>query len=293
MASKVDFIVIKTEKDGIFISDNVKGEGYFSSKIGNLSFDDEKLIQTPKKDWYKISELPKSIKVRGATEYANRRYELKEGFPISDLTPKTIPYGELDDEDDIYGLYTLKHDLVEGGWEEIEFDLEILSEEVNFITETPKYKGTPSLMIQLTTHPSLHSERPCSISGKELYKIVRNYINLYINGQHAKVTSNYDFCLTVEKVSHLSEKESYAVSAGTKRKPTTITKYRDTRSIVIFKSSPEGYSGYPTQKGIEAKNQKELDEKVTEYLENLIKEINEPLEDCTCCKGKGVIIKNN
>jgi hypothetical protein len=148
-------------------------------------------------------------------------------------------------------------------------------------------------MTQLTTHPSLHSERPCSISGKELYKIARNYINLYINGQYAKVTSNYDFCLTVEKVIHLADREAYTIGAGTKRKPTTITKYRDTRSIVIFKSSPEGYRGYPIQKGIEAKNQKELDEKVVEYLENLIKEINEPLEDCTCCKGKGVIIKNN
>ena len=291
MGSKVEFIVIKTEKDGIFISDNVKGESYFSSKIHNLLFDDEKLQVTFKKDWYKISDLPKSVKIRGANEYVNRRYELKEGFPISDLTPKIIAHGSLDDEDDIYGLYTFKSDLVEGEWEEIEFELEILSEEVNFSTEAPKYKGTASLMTQLVVHPALHSERPCNISGKEFYKIIRNYINLYIDGRFAKVTSNYDFCLTVEKVIHLAEKESYTVGAGTKRKPTTITKYRDVRSIVIFKSSPEGYSGYPIQKGLEANSQRELDEKVTEYLETLIKEINEPLEDCPHCKGKGIILK--
>lgn len=291
MGSKVEFIVIKTEKDGIFISDNVKGEGYFNSKIHSLLFDDEKLENTFKKDWYKISDLPKSVKIRGANEYVNRRYELKEGFPISDLTPKIIAHGSLDDEDDIYGLYTFKSDLVEGEWEEIEFELEILSEEVNFSTEAPKYKGTASLMTQLVVHPALHSERPCNISGKEFYKIIRNYINLYIDGRFAKVTSNYDFCLTVEKVIHLAEKESYTVGAGTKRKPTTITKYRDVRSIVIFKSSPEGYSGYPIQKGLEANSQRELDEKVTEYLETLIKEINEPLEDCPHCKGKGIILK--
>lgn len=76
------------------------------------------------------------------------------------------------------------------------------------------------------------------------------------------------------------------------KKPTTITKYRDTRAVKILETSPEGYSNYPRQKGISGKNQEDLDNKVTEYLENLMKDINSPLIDCDCCKGKGVILDN-
>ena len=222
MASKIEFIIIKTDKNGMFISDNTKGEGYFNSQIKNLIFDESILEATPRKDWYKLTTIPKTIKIKGQQQYTNRRYELKEGFPISELTPKTIAYDEMGDESDVYGLYSFKHDTIEAEWEEIEFEIEILSEENNFYLETPKYKGTPSLITQLTTHPALQYDRPCSLSGKELYKVLRNYINLYIDGRFAKVTSNYDFCLTVEKVITLNEKESYTVGAGTKRKPTTI-----------------------------------------------------------------------
>lgn len=287
------FVIIKTEKNGMFISDNVKSEGYFNSKIGSFLFDDQALVATPKSGWYKLSNLPKTVKRKGNSQIVNKRYELKEGFPESKLTPKVLAYDELDDDDDIYGLYTYKSDTIEGTWEEIEFDIEVLAEEDNFYVEKPKYQGTPSLMTQLTAHPALHQNRPCKISGKEFYNIIRNYIKTFIDGRYAKITSDYNFCLTVEKVIHLAEPAPYTVNGGTKRKPTTVTKFRDTRSLVIFKSSPEGYSGYPTQKGIEGENQEDLDNKVTKYLEDLIAEINSPMEDCACCKGRGVIIKED
>lgn len=294
MDKKIDFIVIKTVKDGMFISDNIEGKSYFNSRIHNLLFDDEALVRTPKDNWYKIDKLPTKVTEKTKNQTVNSRYELKAGFPVSELTPQVIPYNDMDEDSDIKGLYSYKSDTIEGVYEEIEFNIEILSEEEErFYVEKPKYPGTPSLITQLTTNPALYPQRDCVISGKEFYKIIRNYIKTFIDGKYAKITSDYDFCLTVEKVIHLTEPVSYTVGGGTKRKPTTITKYRDTRAIVILKTSPEGYSGYPTQKGITGENQEDLDNKVTKYLEDLIAEINSPMKDCTCCKGRGVILEGD
>jgi len=293
MSTKIDFIVIKTDKDGMFISDNVEGKSYFNSRIHNLLFDDLALVKTPKDNWYKIDHLPNKVTEKTKNQTVNNRYELKAGFPVSDLTPQTIPYDEMDEDSDIKGLYSYTFDTIEGAWEEIEFNIEILSEEDRFYVEKPKYLGTPSLITQLTTNPALYPQRDCIISGKEFYKIIRNYIKTFIDGKYAKITSDYDFCLTVEKVIHLNEPVPYTVGGGTKRKPTTITRYRDTRAVVVLKTSPEGYSGYPTQKGISGENQEDLDNKVTKYLEDLITEINSPMKDCVCCKGRGVILEDN
>lgn len=217
MGKKIDFVVIKTVKDGMFITDNIEGKSYWSTSINSLLFDDQHLVATPKDHWYRIDALPKSVKKKGSTQYNNRRWELKEGYPESELTPKVLAYDELDSDDDIYALYVSKYDTVEGVWEEIEFDVEILSEEESFYIEKPKYKGTPSLMTQLTTNPLLHAQRECSLSGKEFYNVIRNYIKTFIDGRYAKITSDYDFCLTVEKVIHLTEPVPYTVGGGTKK----------------------------------------------------------------------------
>lgn len=288
---KLKFLIVKTKEQGIFISDNVENSSYFNSRIPNLFFDGEKLQATYKQNWYILPKLPEKIQKKGSDTYINSRYEIKVGFPISELTPKIIMKEDWDDDSEISGLYIYKYDTIEGSLEDVEFDMEILSEEENFYVEKPKYKATPSFMTALTTHPALHSERPCSISGKDLYTVIRNHVKLNINPKYATITSDYDFCLTVQKVI-LHEPESYSVNVG-KRKPKYETRYRRQRTVKIFETSPEGYSNYPKQVGITAKNQKELEEKIDQYLEDLMKKINEPLVDCECCKGLGVILDKN
>lgn len=286
---KLKFLIVKTKEQGMFISDNTENNGYFCSKIPNLFFDGKKLEATYKQNWYKLTKLPEKIQKKGADTYINNRYELKAGFPVSKLTPQIIMKEDWDDDSEISGLYIYKYDKVEGTLEDMNFDIELLSEEDNFYVEKPKYKGTPSFMTALTTHPSLHTERPCSLSGKEFYKIIRNHVKLNINPKYAKISLDYDICLSVEKViSH--EPISYTVDVGTKRKANYQTRYRNSRVVKVFETSPEGYSNYPKQVGITAKNQKELEEKIDNYLEDLMKKINEPFIECECCKGLGVIL---
>ena len=261
MGEQIKFIVIKTDKQGMFISDRVELSSYFSSKIPNLFFDGEKLVSTFKEHWYKLSKIPQKVEKNKENTYINQRYELKAGFPVSELTPQTISREDWEEDSEISGLYSYKYDTIEGGLEEVEFDIEVLSEEENFYVEKPKYKSTPSLITALTVHPSLHTERPCSLSGKEFYQIIRNHIKLNIDPKYARVTSDYDFCLSVEKViSHAPI--PYTVDVGTKRKSNYQTRYRHNRTVKVFETSPEGYSNYPTQKGISGKNQRDLEEKI-------------------------------
>lgn len=291
MGEQIKFIVIKTKEQGMFISDKVEINNYFNSKIPHLLFDGEKLISTFKEHWYKLPNIPQKIEKRVENTYINRRYELKSGFPVSSLTPQVINWEDWNDDSEIRGLYSFKQDTVEGSLEEVLFEIEILSEEDSFYIEKPKYTATPSLITALTTHPSLHTERPCSLSGKEFYRIIRNHVKLNIDPKYARVTSDYDFCFTVEKV--ISQTPvSYTVDVGTKRKANYQTRYRHNRTVKVFETSPEGYSEYPKQKEINGKNQKDLEEKIEEYLENLMKEINKPFVECSHCSGMGVILED-
>jgi hypothetical protein len=292
MDGQIKFIIVKTKDQGMFITDNIKGENYFSSKLEYLFFDGEKLVATYKKHWYKLNQLPTKIEKMGASTQINRRYELKAGFPVSDLTPQTIKYEDWDSDSEISGLYTYTCENVEGVLEDVGFEYEILSEEDGFYVEKPKYTATPNLIVSLTTHPDLYTQRPCSVDGKELYRIIRNHIKANINPRYAKITSDYDFCLTVEKVI-ACEPEKYTVNTGTSKRLRYETRYKRERTVKVFETSPEGYSNYPKQKGIDGRNQKDLEDKIDAYLEEIMLKINEPYVECSHCKGLGVVLENS
>src|SRR5690606_15220463 len=112
-----------------------------------------------------------------------------------------------------------------------------------------------------------------------------------IDPKYAEITSDYDFCLTVKKKIEI-EPEEYRVNinaAYSRRKPKYETRFNRSRSVEIYKTSPEGYQGYPTVDNFTGKDADDLKKNVDNFLEELMKKINEPLVECGCCKGKGVV----
>ena len=284
----ISFTVIKTVKDGMFIKD----DSAYGSNIPNYFFDGEKLIKTPKDKWYKLDKMPTKVQKKGSDTYTNRRYELKAGYPVSELTPQIIAYDDFDTDDEISGLYKSEFDVVDGILEDVEFEIEVLSEEENFYVEKPKFQSTPLLITELTTHPDLLHNRPCKIGSEALYKVVREHIKQNYDGRYARISSDYDFCLTVQKLIGI-EPEPYYTTGGTKRKPTQILQYRKQRTLTVFECAPKSYQSYTVLQPIVAKNQSELDDKVQKYLDEIIEKINKPFVDCECCKGMGVILKED
>ena len=57
--------------------------------------------------------------------------------------------------------------------------------------------------------------------------------------------------------------------------------------------SPKNYKGYPSIKGFDAENQRELKDKIDTYCRNVIEFINTPLVECPHCNGDGIIHRDS
>lgn len=256
----------------------------------NYLFDGVQGELTHKKGWVKVPTVPTRIEYT-TTYPCNRRYELKyavEGFE------KVLPYEQFDEDADWASLYEYKCDQDER-LTSLEFELVVIAELDNFvpINVHPKYKNY--FIDELETHPVLLQEKPVFLSSEESYKIIREYIKAHINPKVARVTSDYDFCLTVSKIVEYHEKKSYKtdVSANPK-KPRYEVKWKNSEIIECFKISPdrgrEGvYNGYPRCEEFRGNSVKDLDNKINAYLVDLMEKINAPAKVCSCCNGKGIV----
>ena len=151
-----------------------------------------------------------------------------------------------------------------------------------------------SLLDRIMYPSILLSQRPCCLSSEQTYKIVRRFIQDNIDSRWASITSDHDFCFTVKRRLRLPAPKEYTVNvnAFSKRKPRcqrrTETEHEETCFEMTY--SPKNYDRYTPIKGFTAKTQPELNEKINEYCQALIRDINAPLKDCPQCSGSGVVL---
>lgn len=141
-------------------------------------------------------------------------------------------------------------------------------------------------------------DTPCELSSSQVYEIVRQHIKQYMNYDVAEITSDYNFCFTVKKKITLADPYTHQTeikknNGCSYKNPRYNKRYVSIRSVEVFEMthSPENYKGYTPIQSIQANNEEELKEKVDELCKNIVNMINEPLIDCSHCKGQGVILK--
>ncbi|MCM3387229.1 hypothetical protein M3649_03670 [Ureibacillus chungkukjangi] len=295
--STLKLAAIKT-KDRVYISDNIKNESYFHTRLNGLLFDGELAKDTYDSKWFEIPNIPIKIEKQRPKSKTNQRYELKTGFPESELTPKIVSYSEFDEEyDDVRGLYTYKYDEIEEGLEEVEFEINVIEEvDGHFEMKRQEYNPIYNFLDKITTHPKLLPLRPCKLSNEESYKIIRNHVKANIDSKYARITSDYDFCFTVKKVIELYEPRQYQVdiNAMHKRlKPKYETRYQRDRQVEVYQVAPKPYQSYTVVTPFEGDNYEDLLKNIDTYLDDLMKVINQPFVECECCKGTGVILDAN
>lgn len=138
-------------------------------------------------------------------------------------------------------------------------------------------------------------ELPMTADSQLVYAILRQYIKDNIDNTAAEITSDYDFCFSVEKKIKLTKIEEFVRTIekgkGRCKRKVRETQFLDTRKRRVFEMtySPKNYSDYTPIKEITGKNAKELRDKIINLCEETIKLINEPIADCPHCDGKGVI----
>jgi len=313
---------IKTS-DGYFVT--AEGMNSYNNTLTNIVFDRKELETTWKQGWYKISDITGNIERKIPEKKEIEKYQLKEEYEATSKTPQTVEleFFESDSYDEphpLRGLYEPVFKIIPVTYvEETDVEIEVVAELEGKLVEEkinfPVYGQYPNtdgknwsvkntelklgLVDELVTPEILKEERPCELSSANSYKIIRTHIKDNIDPKVATISSDYDFCLTVEKRIPLAEKETYQVDENftlfsrRKRKPKLVTKYRVERRKEIYKIAPKlngkVYSEYPETPIFRGENARNLKSNINEYLSSLMKEINKPLKDCPTCKGCGVI----
>lgn len=284
-------------KDKVYItSDDGKGQLYYNvnTECSRLLYDGECPVPTYDNRWFSISKIPEKVEKKIAGIKTNYRWELKKGYPPTELMPAVLmssPYGDESPYQEVCNLYTGVYDTLPDTVELVEVEWDIIAELPNYTMSSKRYKTSVVHTIdKITTPPVLLSEVPCKISGQELYKVIREHVKRNIDGRYARVTSDYDFSFTVMKSLRYNDPIPYKVTEGTGRKQKTVTKYNTHSEVRVFNmgDNSKGYGSWPEP--ITADNYDELEKKVDSYLRELMEEINKPLMVCPTYNGSGACI---
>jgi hypothetical protein len=139
-------------------------------------------------------------------------------------------------------------------------------------------------------------ERPCSLTSKQTYDIVRYYVKENIVPKIAEVTSDHDFCFTVKKkisikpyIHRWEEKKANGKSyARPRMRNRTITHTSEKIFEMGHKDKP--WQDYTPIEGFAGESLEDLVENVKLFLDELMFHINSPVEQCEKCNGTGHIL---
>lgn len=295
----------KDSKKNVLKFDCIAMPNKYYVKLNDSSYNSRKADiyiingETPKKtfkpDWFEISKPIKKVEKLGSPQRINHRYELKSGYPVSDLTPAIINESYLPDAyEDVSGLYIQKYDTIDAEMESFDFEVNVIAtRDKNFKFPTqPILNVTYELLEQIETHPDLLFERPCSIGGKVLFEIVREYLSSNVDNKYAKVDSGYSWRIKVDKRIKLAKSYTtrYDANSGTKKRTARWVETLHTDkfvNVVLFEDSSSTKIYPPT---IYGDSLDDLRNKLDDYLSGLAKVCNEPYRECECCGGMGVIL---
>ncbi len=294
-------------------------DGYFLETNNKLQFGEERPVPTWNTRWVKVSQISQPVFTVIPARNETIGYKLKEGYVPSEVLPPKV---ELDffpyegENDNVRGLYEPILKEIPEKLEPVEVEIRIIAEVEGELLEKKlefpikglyrddyNWKLTNqqikvSLIDEITLPQILHQEVPCELSSEDSYKIIRSHIRQNIDPKVSRITSDYDFCLTVEKTIPLAETEEYTYDAnnsffGRKKKPRIVKAYRTDRKLTVYETAPRikgtVHGKYTPTVGFNGADAEELQKNIEAYLEAIMAEINRPLKDCPTCKGHGVI----
>lgn len=275
------------------------------------------------------------VEVKSPPKSKTVGYKLKVVELASDKIPAYLtvedvqPYVDEDDSmrwrnhEEIRGLYVADVVQIDGSIDPVEYELVCLGKlQIDNIDspatmvinvtngkqpEPPKGYDLSSLVTysdleQMLTPEFLLHERPCKLTSKQMYSIVRSWVKDNINPKCAEITSDYDFCFTVKRklyhpaVTIRTEIKKQNGRSYATPKFTSRTKMYE--SIEIFQMTwagyrgAGGYEGYTCIPPLEGSSLKDISERLKYYLETLMEEINKEADQCQCCKGYGYTVKS-
>lgn len=150
---------------------------------------------------------------------------------------------------------------------------------------------TPDQVFSVFNPEIFWHTKPCKTNADTTFKIIREHIRSNINGKYARITSDYDFCLTVKKVipvkPWVQKTEQLTQKGKSYKQPRFITRTISKKEVEVFECAPKAYQKYTVVQGFKGDNLADLKANIDKYLEDLMEVINAPLVECECCNGYG------
>ena len=274
------------------------------------------------REWFVSESFPSGITEPISVPSDNYRYELKEEYQNMTQLKKILDVDEVaivgeynqrewkGEYEHLSPFYKLLYDVHPDKYVEVSFEIvyhlkidKSIGETLFSLPSMYNIKHVSSVIssnllrntVDTMLFPDIVQEHlPCRLNKEDAYRIIRYHISTNIDPKWAKITSDYDFCFTVEKRLPLAEPYEYnreVVKNSLKSyNPKRYTRvYVNERPVKIFEMAPKPYTHYPLAPEFEAKDEKELKQKVETYLKEIMQKINAPLIECPHCKGHGVI----
>lgn len=276
----MNLIAIKTLK-GYYVSDNVDDKSYFTSDIMAYLYD-VRLQKTYHKEWFSCEALPTVVYKKHPSKYINSRWELKDGYAESKLTPKLMT--EVPDEE-ISALYEYRSEKIEGlPYEEI-VETTVIVEQTEFEIRQIEYNVSHNLIDKITTPSVLLVNKATKISSVESFAIIRAFVKKHIDKKCAVIHSDYDFKLKVDKIVYHEPEEHKSLIRGRR-----VVEYRRNRFVTILELETNNNGRVSNAPAFEGINYDDCIDNLNKYLEWLRIEITTPLTECPYCKGSGIVI---
>lgn len=332
---RVQKLVYYVTNKGLLVASGAFNYGTVRSNLHmNCLINDKPLTLTHTAHWYFIEGEKEilSYKEKVSDKNVLVRYQLKdadmevEGKIPFKLSPEDVEqYWDEDDEEYVWkhfnslqSLYEPVHEHVIGGYEFVEFEVQCLGEvqgdidkpiETVFnVFQEGSWGAQKAVAVQidkiahyyeldkiLTPEFAIH-KKPCYLTSKQTYDIIRTFVKDNIDPKQAIITSDYDFCFTVKKKvavkPWVSSTELKKANGRSYRSPKFKSQTVDHKQVEIFEMTHEqkGYQGYTIIKGFTGQNLEDLVCAIKYYLHDLIGYINKPVAECECCKGTGHIV---
>lgn len=329
----MEIIGIKTDQ-GYYVS--VLGRSNYTrySNLNHLTINGGMPKATFHDGWSLVRSEPKTVQKSVRQPNINHRFELKDDVDFVDTSsiPKSMPkydvmvenkdgYCEWKDEfKHLQSLYVETSDPQPDKLEDVEFTystimtVDEIKPSVDFGYEVPKtqwaHEGTATLGPEAIRHQIIDQivfpnimlpTKPCALTSKDSYGIIREHVNKNIDSRYARVTSDYDFCFEVSKVvpitePYLQRREITKASGRSYAKPRYrewTVKSREIRRVFEMTNAEDKYRGYTVIGGFQGKSHEDLKANIDKFLSDLMARINEPLIDCPHCDGLGVITKTD
>ena len=141
-------------------------------------------------------------------------------------------------------------------------------------------------------------KRPCMLTSRQMYDIVRTYIKDNIDRAVATITSDYNFCFTVKKIIKCTPYMAQETHVGARGKTVTHTQRKETKQVEVFEMTYSGYKGASGYEGYTcidpwyAESFQDMKDGLGKYLKDLMLKINTPAVECPHCQGAGIVDNN-